>query len=679
MMSNRLIEETSPYLLQHADNPVHWFPWGDAALTAAGELARPIFLSIGYSSCHWCHVMAHESFEDGETAQYMNDHFVNIKVDREERPDLDDIYMKAVQGLTGQGGWPLTVFLTPDSKPFFGGTYFPPAPRMNMPSFRHVLEAVVDAWQQRRQQVEEQSEKLRGFIAEHTAFDLSPSTLTLTTLREAGEAIQANFDPIHGGFGAAPKFPQAMSLDFLLRRYHRTQDLSLLNAITKTLDSMAFGGIYDQIGGGFHRYSVDERWLVPHFEKMLYDNALLSRVYLDAFMRTQNPLYERVACETLDYVRREMTAPTGGFYSAQDADSEGVEGKYYVWTPDEIEAVLGADDARLFCNYYSVTPEGNFEGQNILFLSSGADDGFREEEVARVRTVLSPKLLEARAQRIKPETDTKVIAGWNGLMLQSFAQAARQLGRPADLQTAIANGEFLLSAMVNNGRLAHTYTPGKAAGLGFLDDYGSVAVGFLALYEATFDTKWFSAARGLCDTILRDFYDGNGAFYDTSTLHEELIVRPRNLFDNAVPSGTSLACEALLTLYAYTGDNTYYEPVDSALSLQAGALAKAPSAFGQILCVADSFIAPLKEVAIVGNPTAQDTQALLTSINAQYAPDVVIALRNPEDTEAATETIPLLAERQQLDGKATAYVCRQFVCRTPTTDPAELRAQLAAP
>ncbi len=677
-MSNRLIEETSPYLLQHAENPVHWFPWGDAALKAAGELARPIFLSIGYSSCHWCHVMAHESFEDGETAQYMNDHFVNIKVDREERPDLDDIYMKAVQGLTGQGGWPLTVFLTPDSKPFFGGTYFPPAPRMNMPSFRHVLEAVVDAWQQRRQQVEEQSEKLREFIAEHTAFDLSPSTLALTILREAGEAIQTNFDPIHGGFGAAPKFPQAMSLDFLLRRYHRTQDLSLLNAITKTLDSMAFGGIYDQIGGGFHRYSVDERWLVPHFEKMLYDNALLSRVYLDAFMRTQNPLYERVACETLDYVRREMTAPTGGFYSAQDADSEGVEGKYYVWTPDEIEAVLGADDARLFCNYYSVTPEGNFEGKNILFLSSGADDGFSEEEVARVRTVLSPKLLEARAQRIKPETDTKVIAGWNGLMLQSFAQAARQLGRPADLQTAIANGEFLLSAMVNNGRLAHTYTPGKAAGLGFLDDYGSVAVGFLALYEATFDTKWFSAARGLCDSILRDFYDGNGAFYDTSTLHEELIVRPRNLFDNAVPSGTSLACEALLTLYAYTGDNTYYEPVDSALSLQAGALTKAPSAFGQILCVADSFLAPLKEVAIVGSPTAQDTQALLTSINEQYAPDVVLALRNPEDTEATAETIPLLAERQQLDSKATAYVCRQFVCKRPTTDPEVLRAQLAA-
>ena len=678
MMSNRLIEETSPYLLQHAENPVHWFPWGDAALKAAGELARPIFLSIGYSSCHWCHVMAHESFEDGETAQYMNDHFVNIKVDREERPDLDDIYMKAVQGLTGQGGWPLTVFLTPDSKPFFGGTYFPPAPRMNMPSFRHVLEAVVDAWQQRRQQVEEQSEKLREFIAEHTAFDLSPSTLTLTTLREAGEAIQANFDPIHGGFGAAPKFPQAMSLDFLLRRYHRTQDLSLLNAITKTLDSMAFGGIYDQIGGGFHRYSVDERWLVPHFEKMLYDNALLSRLYLDAFMRTRNPLYERIACETLDYVRREMTAPTGGFYSAQDADSEGVEGKYYVWTPDEIKAVLGADDARLFCKYYSVTPEGNFEGKNILFLSSGADDGFSEEEVDRVRTVLSPKLLEARAQRIKPETDTKVIAGWNGLMLQSFAQAARQLGRPADLQTAITNGEFLLSAMVNNGRLAHTYTPGKAAGLGFLDDYGSVAVGFLALYEATFDSKWFTAARRLCDTILREFYDGDGAFFDTSTQHESLIVRPRNLFDNAVPSGTSLACEALLTLYAYTGNNTYYEPVDSALSLQAGALAKAPSAFGQILCVADSFLAPLKEVAIVGNPTAQDTIALLTSINEQYAPDVVLALRHPDDA-SATETIPLLAERQQLDSQATAYVCRQFVCKRPTTDPEELRAQLAVP
>ena len=347
-MTNSLAEETSPYLLQHALNPVHWYAWGKEALAAAKELERPILLSIGYSSCHWCHVMAHESFEDAQTASYMNEQFINIKVDREERPDLDDIYMKAVQGLTGQGGWPLTVFLTPAGKPFFGGTYFPPVARMNMPSFRQVLEAVVDAWRQRRPQVEEQSEKLRDFIAEHTAFDLSPSTLTLTTIREAGESIQANFDPIHGGFGAAPKFPQAMSLDFLLRRYHRTQDFSLLNAITKTLDSMAYGGIYDQIGGGFHRYSVDERWLVPHFEKMLYDNALLSRVYLDAFMRTQNPLYQRVACETLDYVRREMTASFGGFYSAQDADSEGVEGKYYVWTPDEIEAVLGVEDARLF-------------------------------------------------------------------------------------------------------------------------------------------------------------------------------------------------------------------------------------------------------------------------------------------------------------------------------------------
>ena len=677
-MTNSLAEETSPYLLQHALNPVHWYAWGKEALAAAKELERPILLSIGYSSCHWCHVMAHESFEDAQTASYMNEHFINIKVDREERPDLDDIYMKAVQGLTGQGGWPLTVFLTPAGKPFFGGTYFPPVARMNMPSFRQVLEAVVDAWQQRRPQVEEQSEKLRDFIAEHTAFDLSPSTLTLTTIREAGESIQANFDPIHGGFGAAPKFPQAMSLDFLLRRYHRTQDFSLLNAITKTLDSMAYGGIYDQIGGGFHRYSVDERWLVPHFEKMLYDNGLLSRVYLDAFMRTQNPLYQRVACETLDYVRREMTASFGGFYSAQDADSEGEEGKYYVWTPDEIEAVLGVEDARLFCSYYGVTPEGNFEGKNILFLSSGAEANLSEEEITRVRSELNPRLLESRAERVKPETDTKVIAGWNGLMLQSFAQAARQLGRPADLQTALANGEFLLSTMVHDGRLAHTYTPGKAAGLGFLDDYGSVAIGFLALYEATFDTKWFTAARGLCDTILREFYDGNGAFYDTSTQHEELIVRPRNLFDNAVPSGTSLACEALLRLYAYTGDSLYIEPVEAVLSLQVGALAKAPSAFGQMLCVADSFLAPLKEVAIVGDPVDQDTKTLLDSVNGQYTPDVVLALRKPEDA-AAAETVPLLAERQQLEGNATAYVCRKFVCRTPTTDPEELRTLVAAP
>ena len=677
-MTNRLTEETSPYLLQHAANPVHWYAWNEEALAAAKELERPILLSIGYSSCHWCHVMAHESFEDADTAAYMNENFVNIKVDREERPDLDDIYMKAVQGLTGQGGWPLTVFLTPSGKPFFGGTYFPPAARMNMPSFRQVMEAVIDAWRQRRQQVEEQSEKLRDFVAEHTAFDSSPSTLTLTTLREAGESIQATHDPMHGGFGAAPKFPQAMSLEFLLRRYHRTQDLSLLNAITKTLDSMAYGGIYDQVGGGFHRYSVDERWLVSHFEKMLYDNALLSRLYLDAFMRTRNPLYERIACETLDYVRREMTDPAGGFYSAQDADSEGEEGKYYVWTPAEIEAVLGADDAQLHCRYYGVTPEGNFEGKNILFLSPGSEADHSAEAKNRIRNVLNPKLLEARAKRVKPETDTKVIAGWNGLMLQSLAQAARQLGRPADLETALANGEFLLSTLVQDGRLAHTYTPGRAAGLGFLEDYGGVAVGLLALYEATFDTKWFRAARSLSDTVLREFHDGNGVFFDTSTEHEELIVRPRNLFDNAVPAGTSLACDALLRLHAYTGDSTYFEPVEAALRLQADALAKAPSAFGRMLCVADNVLAPLKEVAIVGRPSARETQALLASINEQYAPEVMLALQNPEGA-AAADDVPLLAERQQRDGQATAYVCRQFVCRRPTTDPEELRTQVAAP
>ena len=677
-MSNRLVEETSPYLLQHADNPVHWFAWGEQALAAAKESQKPVLLSIGYSSCHWCHVMAHESFEDDDTARYMNEHFVNIKVDREERPDIDDIYMKAVQGLTGQGGWPLTVFLTPDGKPFFGGTYFPPVARMNMPSFRQVMEAVMEAWRERRQQVEEQSDKLRDFIAEHTAFDLSPTALTLSTLREAGESIQANYDPIHGGFGAAPKFPQAMSLDFLLRRYHRTQDLSLLNAITNTLDCMARGGIYDQIGGGFHRYSVDAQWLVPHFEKMLYDNALLSRVYLDAYMRTRNPLYKRIACETLDYVRREMTDPSGGFYSAQDADSEGEEGKYYVWTPAEIEAVLGAEDARVFGEYYGVTAEGNFEGKNILFLTGGTEVGFGDEDTQRIRAVLNPKLLHARAERVKPETDTKVISGWNGLMLQSFAQAARQLGREEDVESALANGEFLLGTMVENGQLAHTYTPGKAAGLGFLEDYGSVAVGFLALYELTFDTKWFAAARSLCDTMLQGFYDGEGEFFDTSTRHEELIVRPRNLFDNAVPAGTSLACDALLRIFAYTGDSTYSGPVEATLRLQAGALGKAPSAFGRMLCVADSLLAPIKEVAIVGDPAGKDTQSLLESINAQYAPDVLLAARRPEDA-AAAEVVPLLAERQQVAGQATAYVCRQFVCRKPTTDPGTLREQVAAP
>jgi uncharacterized protein YyaL (SSP411 family) len=676
-MPNRLVHETSPYLLQHAHNPVDWYPWGEEALQAAREQDKPILLSIGYSSCHWCHVMERESFEDNETARFMNEHFINIKVDREERPDLDDIYMNAVQALTGHGGWPLTVFLTPEGKPFYGGTYFPPTPRLGMPSFRQVLEAVREAWRNRRQLVEQQSHRLVAFIQDQTTFKARPGRLSSLTLPQAAEKLMASYDKDNGGFGNAPKFPQPMTWEVVLRTYHRTKNFELLKALTTTLDRMADGGMYDQLGGGFHRYSVDDHWLVPHFEKMLYDNAQLARLYLDAYVRTRTDRYGRIAGEILDYVRREMTDPAGGFYSAQDADSEGEEGKYYLWSQDEISAVLGTEDGALFCRYYGVTPQGNFEGKNILFVDKQAVAQLGKAAEKRVLHELRPKLLAARAQRVKPETDTKVLAGWNGLMLHAFAQAARQLGRPEDLATAIASGAFLLDHMVQGDSLYHSYRDGRVKIPGYLEDYGAVATGLLALYEATFASRWFVAARRLTDALLERFYAGDGVFYDTSAEHRDVIVRPRNLYDNAVPSGTSLACDALLRMYGYTGEERYREPVEQALNMMAEALMKAPSAFGRLLCVADMALAGPKELAIVGAPEAPDTRALLERLATSYEPNVVVALCHPDDTQAAS-VIPLLADRPPRNGHATAYVCRQFVCKTPTTDPAKMMAYLAA-
>jgi len=540
-MSNHLANETSPYLLQHADNPVDWYPWSEEALQKAKTEDKPIFLSIGYSACHWCHVMAHESFEDERVAAVLNEHFVSVKVDREERPDLDRIYMSAVQAMTGSGGWPMSVFLTPEGQPFYGGTYFPPRPRYGMSSFTDVLLAVADAWQNRRQELVEGGQRLVAVIEQQSAIseNSKPETLNPETLNTAFESLWQRFDRTHGGWGGAPKFPQPMALEFLLRYHHTTGDPLALRMVTQTLDAMARGGMYDQLGGGFHRYSVDDHWLVPHFEKMLYDNAQLARVYLHAWQVTGQPFYRAIAEETLDYVVREMTDPAGGFYSTQDADSEGEEGKFFVWTAAEIRDLLG-QEAEAFMAAYSVTEAGNastgsahgFEGRNILELASFASP---RAELAEARR----KLFTAREQRVHPGRDEKVLTSWNGLMLAAFAEAARALtpqpplptleeGGKADDYRRIAerNADFLLHELRGeDGRLYHTWKDGEAKINGYLEDYAHLVVGLLELYQTTFEPRWYLAAQELAETMIVHFQAPDGGFFDTSDDHEALITR----------------------------------------------------------------------------------------------------------------------------------------------------------
>ncbi len=546
--TNRLIYETSPYLRQHAHNPVDWYPWGEEALRRAREEDKPILLSIGYSACHWCHVMERESFENEQIAALMNQHFVNIKVDREERPDLDALYMGAVQAMTQHGGWPLTVFLTPDGVPFYGGTYFPPEPRHGMPGFPQVLLAVADAYRNRRGDVVAQAARVRKFLEQaNRSLPGRQDLLQETLLSQATTAALRQLDPRYGGFGGAPKFPQPMTLEFLLRAWKRWSDPQPLHAVELTLEQMARGGIYDQLGGGFHRYSVDARWLVPHFEKMLYDNALLARLYLHAYQATGKVLYRRVAEETLDYVVREMTGPHGGFYSSQDADSEGVEGKFYLWTPEEVAAVLGERDARAFNALYDVTPQGNFEHRSILHLERPLDEvaaelGMAPAELEAVVAWARPKLYAAREQRVRPGRDEKVITAWNGLMLRAFAEAARVLERPDYRGLAVRNAKFVLGTLWQNGRLLRTFKDGQARIPAYLEDYALYSGGLLTLYEATFDPRWFRAARELADQMLALFWEpGDEAFYDTGHDQEQLVARPREVTDNAMPSGNSAA------------------------------------------------------------------------------------------------------------------------------------------
>jgi uncharacterized protein YyaL (SSP411 family) len=679
-VSNRLAFESSPYLLQHQDNPVDWYPWGEEALARARAEDRPILLSIGYSACHWCHVMEHESFEDPRTAALMNDLFVSIKVDREERPDLDSIYMAAVQRLTGSGGWPMTVFLTPDGRPFYGGTYFPPVARHGLPAFRDLLTAVANAYRTRRGEVEESAGQIAESLPERTTPD--PETeISAEILAFAARALGSFYDPREGGFGGAPKFPQPMALEFLLRA-HRRGVQGMRPMVEHTLDKMAAGGIYDQLGGGFHRYSVDGYWLVPHFEKMLYDNAQLARVYTYAYQATRDPLYRRIVEETLRYVQREMTSPEGGFYSTQDADSEGEEGKFFVWTPAEVTALLGAD-APLFMRAFDITHHGNFEGHNILHVARDSAALAREfdlpEDVVEATLASGRQILfQAREQRVHPARDEKILTGWNGLMLRAFVTGAAVLGDPGYLATAETNASFLLTSLVRTGdglRLHRTYKDGAAKLNGYLEDYAFLADGLLALHEVCGRQRWFDAARALADSLIAHFADPEGGpFFTTSDDHEALIHRPRDLYDNAVPAGNSVAAEVLLRLCVHTGDERYRLHALRAIAPLQEAMARAPLAFGRLLCAADQAVDAERELAIIGAPDDPRTLQLRDVAAARFDPNLVLAIATPE--EAATSTSPLLAGKTQRDGLPTAYLCERYACQAPVTSAEALAAQL---
>ncbi len=674
--TNRLATETSPYLLQHAHNPVDWYPWGEEALERARAEDRPIFLSIGYSACHWCHVMERESFEDEQTAALMNDNFVNVKVDREERPDLDSIYMEAVQAMTGSGGWPMSVFLTPAGKPFYGGTYFPPQPRYGIPSFPQLLLAVADAYTNRRGDLEEQAQRLTDAIGRTGSLSASEGELGEGILTEATAKLLQYFDEQYGGFGDQPKFPQPMTLEFAMSQHRRGGEAEAMHVAEHTLRQMAAGGIYDHLGGGFHRYSVDRVWLVPHFEKMLYDNAQLLRAYLHAWQINGRREHRQVVEETVDYVLREMTAPEGGFYSAQDADSEGEEGKFFVWTAAEIEAVLGKEEADLLGRAYGVTPAGNFEGKTILNLKqtageiarrTGAEEGAVAERLAAARQ----KLFLAREKRVKPERDDKILTEWNGLMIHALAEVGVVLGRADALEAASKAADFVLAEMSQeNGFLFRSFKDGRARFNAYLEDYAAFARGLVALYEATFSLRWLAEAARLTKIMLAQFEDeARGGFYQTGVAHEELVVRRKDFIDNAIPSGNSMAAELLLRLAKLTGNDTYRGEAARVFRIMAAAMAQQPTGFGRMLTALDDLLSPSQEVAVVGPLTEARTQRLLEEVRRHYLPHTVLALKEPEDENP----LPLMEGRTLVDGQPAAYVCENYACRLPVTSVEALR------
>ncbi|MGW3849740.1 thioredoxin domain-containing protein [Streptomyces fagopyri] len=673
---NRLAHETSPYLLQHADNPVDWWPWSAEAFDEARERGVPVLLSVGYSSCHWCHVMAHESFEDETTAAYLNEHFVSVKVDREERPDVDAVYMEAVQAATGQGGWPMTVFLTPEAEPFYFGTYFPPAPRHGMPGFRQILEGVHGAWTERREEVAE--------VAEKIVRDLGGREMSFGDDRVPGEeelagallGLTREYDASRGGFGGAPKFPPSMVVEFLLRHHARTGSEGALQMARDTCERMARGGIYDQLGGGFARYSVDREWVVPHFEKMLYDNALLCRVYAHLWRATGSELARRVALETADFMVRELRTAEGGFASALDADSDDgsgrhVEGAYYVWTPAQLREVLG-DDAELAAEYFGVTAEGTFEeGSSVLQLPQ-QEGVFDAEKVAGARRLL----LAARSERPAPGRDDKVVAAWNGLAVAALAETGAYFDRPDLVDAAIGAADLLVRLhMDDRARLARTSRDGRAgANAGVLEDYADVAEGFLALASVTGEGVWLEFAGFLLDHVLAQFTDpASGALYDTAADAERLIRRPQDPTDNATPSGWSAAAGALLSYAAQTGSAPHRTAAERALGVVKALGPRAPRFVGWGLAVAEALLDGPREVAVVGPAGHTMTRALHRTALLGTAPGAVVAVGAAESDE-----LPLLAGRPLVEGEPAAYVCRNFTCDAPTTDPERLRTALSS-
>ena len=673
-MPNRLATETSPYLRQHADNPVEWYPWGDEAFAAARERDVPLLLSVGYSACHWCHVMAHESFEDPDVAAVMNRLFVNVKVDREERPDVDGIYMQAVQAMTGRGGWPMTVFLDHDGRPFYGGTYYPKVDQHGMPGFVHLMESLDDAWRNRRDELDDVAGRLTTAIEGSAipgsggADEPSPDVVD-----RAHENVLSQVDPRFGGFGRAPKFPQAMTLDFLLRRLVVEDSDETRAAVTLSLDAMAAGGMYDQLGGGFHRYSVDDYWLVPHFEKMLYDQALLVSTYLHAFLVTGEARYRRIVEETITYVLRDLRHPDGGFFSAEDADSEGIEGKFYVWSLAEIESVCGPD-ADEVVRYFGATRAGNFTDPHTQYSGSILHvvdrDEDRPEAVERARA----KLFQAREGRVRPGLDDKVLLAWNGLFLRALAEAASALGRDDWMEAARRNARFLLRALRrDDGRFLRSWQDGRATIVAYAEDHGALLEALCTLAEVD-DPAWLTDARAVADELLARFRDEEDhGFFTTGADAPPLIVRPKDAQDNATPAENSLAANGLLRLAALTGDPSYAEPAAAWLRVMAPLLGEHPTAFAYLLGALERYLAPSVEVAIVGEPDDAATQALRAEVTTRFLPNVVVLQTRPG---AGADLSPLLAERGLVDGRPAAYVCEGYVCDLPVTDPDALRARL---
>lgn len=683
--ANRLGRETSPYLLQHAHNPVDWYPWGVEALEAAREHDKPIFLSIGYSACHWCHVMEHESFENSEIAEMMNRHFINIKVDREERPDLDQIYMQAVIALTGQGGWPMSVFLTPDGKPFFGGTYWPPAPQYGRAGFPQVLQSVWEAWQNKRSQIDEQAGRLTAALIEEAARKGDQQAISEELFEHAAPSIQRHADSSNGGFGRAPKFPHPFDLRVLLRSWKRFQNEEALNHVVLTLDKMRQGGIYDHLGGGFHRYSTDAVWLVPHFEKMLYDNALLVPVYLEAYQATGEERFAQTVRETLDYVLREMTQPEGGFYSTQDADSEGEEGKFFVWTAAEIEDHLGKDRAEIFNACYDVQPGGNWEGNTILNLPRSLEEsagmlGLEEEVLKDFVAKCRAELFEVRKKRIAPGRDDKVLVSWNGLMMTAMAMAAQVLGETRYAEAAQHAADFVLGSMRDDqGHLLHSFKDGQARFNAYLDDYACFLDGLAEVYQTTFETRYLETALELCEHLVSRFADiENGGFYYTATDHEELIVRQKDSQDNATPSGNAMAATALLKLSRLCGQRDLENLAVKTLEMLSGQMRNAPSASGQSLVALDFLIGKTWEAVVVEGEEPYASAEILVEFHQRFLPNKVI-LRRPKDTsdeQLSPATKAVLAGKTSQEGNATVYLCEHGTCQAPIVGLAELQETL---